>query len=41
MKLAVLEFSYDGSGEFQVLGIMPHEADAVIRMVMTAANKAT
>lgn len=41
MKLAVLEFSYDGSGEFQVLGIMPHEADAVIRMVMTAANKVT
>ena len=41
IKLAVLEFSDDGSGDFRVLGIMPHEADAVMRMVMTAASKAT
>jgi hypothetical protein len=41
IKLAVLWFSDDGSGDFRVLGIMPHEADAVMRMVMTAASKAT
>jgi hypothetical protein len=41
MKLAILGFSDDGTGDFRVLGIMPHEADAVMRMVMTAASKAT
>jgi hypothetical protein len=41
LKLGVLEFSNDGSGTFRVLGIMPDEADAVMRMVMTAASKTT
>lgn len=41
LKLGVLEFSNDGSGDFRVLGIMPHEDDAVIRMVMTAVSKST
>jgi hypothetical protein len=39
LKLAVLDFSHDGSGDFRVLGIMPHDADAVMRMALTAANK--
>jgi hypothetical protein len=41
LKLAVLDFSNDGSGNFRVLGIMPHEVGAVMRMVMTAASKVT
>jgi hypothetical protein len=39
LKLAVLEFTHDGSGDFRVLGIMQHDADAVMRMAMTAADK--
>lgn len=41
LKLGVLEFAEDGSGEFRLLGILPHERNAVMRMVMTAARKAT
>lgn len=41
LKLGVLEFAKDGSGEFRVLGVLPHERNAVMRMVMTAARKAT
>jgi hypothetical protein len=41
LKLAVLDFSKDGSGDFCVLGILPHKRDAVMRLVMTAADKAT
>ena len=39
LKLAVLDFSPDGSGDFRVLEVMPHDADAVMRMALTAANK--
>ncbi|MET4519514.1 hypothetical protein [Bradyrhizobium sp. I1.7.5] len=39
LKLAVIDFTHDGSGNFRVLGIMPHDADAVMRMALTAANK--
>ncbi|MCK1597949.1 hypothetical protein [Bradyrhizobium sp. 164] len=39
LKLAVVDFTHDGSGNFRVLGIMPHDADAVMRMALTAANK--
>ena len=41
LKLGVLEFAKDGSGAFRVLGVLPHERNAVMRMVMTAARKAT
>ncbi|GAA3846364.1 hypothetical protein GCM10022626_14180 [[Pseudomonas] carboxydohydrogena] len=41
LKLGVLEFAKDGSGEFRLLGILPHERNAVMRMVMTAARNAT
>ncbi len=41
LKLAVVDFANDGSGDFRLLGILPHERDAVMRMVMTAASKAT
>lgn len=41
LKLAVVDFTHDGSGNFRVLGIMPHDADAVMRMALTAANKET
>lgn len=39
LKLGVLDFAKDGSGEFRVLGILPHERNAVLRMVMTAVRK--
>ena len=39
LKLAVVDFTHDGCGNFRVLGIMPHDADAVMRMALTAANK--
>jgi hypothetical protein len=41
LRLGVLEFAKDGSGEFRLLGILPHERNAVMRIVMTAARKAT
>ncbi len=41
LKLAVVDFMHDGSGNFRVLGIMPHNADAIMRMALTAANKET
>lgn len=41
VKLGVLDFAQDGSGDFRLLGIMPHEPDAVMRMVKTAASKMT
>ncbi len=41
LKLAVVDFTNDGSGNFRVLGIMPHDADAVMRMALTVANKET
>lgn len=41
LKLGVLEFAKDGSGEFRLLGILPHERNTVMRMVTTAARKAT
>lgn len=41
LKLAVVDFTHDGSGNFRVLGIMPQDADAVMRMALTAANKET
>ena len=39
LKLTVVDFTHDGSGNFRVLGIMPQDADAVMRMALTAANK--
>ncbi|MCX7321291.1 MAG: hypothetical protein NT113_18020 [Hyphomicrobiales bacterium] len=41
VKLAVIDFAHDGSGNFRVLGIMPHDADAVMRMALTVASKET
>lgn len=38
LKLAVVDFTRDGRGNFRVLGIMPQNADAVMRMALTAAN---
>jgi hypothetical protein len=41
LMLGVLDFSNDRSGDFRVLGILPHDRDAVMRIVKDAANKTT
>lgn len=40
LKLAVLDFTLDGRGDFRVLGILPHDRAAVLRIVAAAANAA-
>jgi hypothetical protein len=41
LKLAAVDFVIDGSGQFRVLAVLPHDRDAVMRIVETAAKKAT
>lgn len=38
LKLAVVDFTLDGMGEFRLLGILPHDRDAVMRIVAAAAE---
>jgi len=40
-KLAVLDFASDGSGDFRLLGVLSHDKDAVMRIVLADAAKAT
>lgn len=41
LKLGVLELVKDGSGDFRVLGVLPHDHKAVMRIVAAATSEAT
>lgn len=41
IKLAVVEFVPDGRGDFRLLGVLPHDADEVMRIVEAATASAT
>lgn len=41
LKLAVVDFTIDGKGDFHLLGILPHDRDEVMEIVTAAAAKAT
>jgi hypothetical protein len=39
IRLGVLDFTLDTGGDFRVLGVLPLDADTVLRIVSTAAGK--
>lgn len=41
LRLGVIEFAKDGSGDFFVLGVLPHDRTAVMRVVRGAMSNAT
>jgi hypothetical protein len=41
LRLGVIEFAKDGSGDFRLLGVLPHDRGAVMRIVEAATSEAT
>jgi len=41
LRLGVIEFAKDGSGDFRVLGVLPHDRSAVMRIVTASISKET